>query len=410
MAIHGLILTLTLVLVAGLLAELAADLLRLPRMLVLLGVGIVLGPSVAGALAIPLTSHSAQLVFTLGVSLILFHGGLQLSLRVLQGVSLTLALLVVPGVVLSALITGVVAAGAFHLPVAVGLLIGAALAPTDPAILVPLFARMKLRPKVAQTIIAESCFNDPVGAVLALALAGFVLTDTASFTAPAIEFAEELGISTAIGVGFGVLLSLLICTRRVGIWRESAAVAVLAIVAASWFSTYSAGGSGYLGAFLAGLIVGNMHELRLGMHPEHAREMRSLVKTAADIMVIFLFVILGASLPLGSLASHFLPALAVVAALILLARPATVLLSTLLDRRGCWSAPEVAFLAWTRETGVMPVALAGVIAGKDVPGATLLSISVALAVICTLTVQASSKPWLARRLGLSAGTQRLSAT
>ena len=180
MTVKDVILTVTLMLGAGLCARLVADLLRLPHMLVLLGVGILLGPSVSDSIDVPLDSMGAQLVLTLGVSFILFHGGLQLSLGILRKVAVGLLLLVVPGVVLTALVTGSVAALLFGLPLSSGLLIGAALSPTDPAILVPLFERLRVRPKVSQTIIAESALNDPTGAVLALAFAGVVLSGHAS--------------------------------------------------------------------------------------------------------------------------------------------------------------------------------------------------------------------------------------
>ena len=68
----------------------------------------------------------------------------------------------------------------------------------------------------------------------------------------------------------GIVLSAAISSRRTGIWRESSAIAVLAVVAMSYVSLDFAGGSGYLGAFLAGLIVGNMKLLGLSMHDEHA--------------------------------------------------------------------------------------------------------------------------------------------
>ena len=154
--------------------------------------------------------------------------------------------------------TGGVAAAVFGVPLTTGLLIGAALSPTDPAILIPLFERMRLRAKVAQTIIAESALNDPTGAVLALAFAGVVLSGSASLTAPMTDFLVDLALSTALGVVFGIVLSAVVSSRRTGIWRESAAIVVIAVVAGSFFSIDSAGGSGYLGAFLAGLILGNM--------------------------------------------------------------------------------------------------------------------------------------------------------
>jgi cell volume regulation protein A len=385
---------------AGLVSQLVADYLRAPRMLFLLGVGTLLGPSVADAVDVPLDSIGAQLLLTLGVSFILFHGGLQLSTRVLSGVAVGLGMLVIPGVVLTAVITGSVAALVFGLPLSTGLLIGAVLAPTDPAILIPLFERIRLRPKLAQTIIAESALNDPTGAVLALAFAGVVLSGRASMSKPLRDFVVDLVISTALGVVFGVVLSAVVSSRRAGIWRESSAITVMAVMSAGYVSIDEAGGSGYLGAFLAGLIVGNMDRLGLAMHSHHENEMRTLVAVVADVMVIFVFITLGANLPWRDIADHLAPALAVVAVLVLVARPLTVLACLLPDRRGKWSREEIVFLAWTRETGVVPAALAGVVVGLHVPDANLVVVTVALTIVVTLALQATTKRWLARRLRL----------
>ncbi len=400
MAVKDVILAVAIMLGAGLVCQLAADLLGIPRMLVLLAAGALLGPSVSGAIDVQLGSIGAQLVLTLGVSFILFHGGLQLSTRVLRQVAVGLGLLVVPGVVLTALVTGLVAAAVFHLSLMSGLLIGAVLAPTDPAILIPLFERLHLRPKVSQTIIAESALNDPTGAVLALAVAGVVLSGQASLTAPLQEFIVDLAISTGIGVVFGVVLSAAVSSHRAGIWRESSAIAVMAVISAGYFSIDSAGGSGYLGAFLAGLIVGNMEHLGLAMHSHHERDMRVFVATVADVMVMFVFITLGANLPWSAIADNLGPALVVIAALILLARPLTVLACLLPDRRGNWSQEEVVFLSWTRETGVVPAALAGIMVGLHVPHSEIVVTTVALAIIVTLAVQSTTKRWLARRLRL----------
>jgi cell volume regulation protein A len=393
-------LTLALMLGAGLVSQLVADYLRAPRMLLLLGTGALLGPSVSDAIDVPLASTGAQLLLTLGVSFILFHGGLQLSTRVLSSVAGGLTMLVIPGVILTAIVTGLVAAAVFGVPLSTGFLIGAALAPTDPAILIPLFERIRLRPKISQTIIAESALNDPTGAVLALAVAGVVLSGSASLTEPLKRFVIDLSISAALGVVFGVVLCAAVSSRRAGIWRESAAIAVMAVVSAGFFSIDSAGGSGYLGAFIAGLIVGNMGELGLAMHSHHERDMRVLVATVADVMVMLVFVVLGANLPWHSIVDELGPALAVVATLIFVARPIAVLVSLLPDRRGAWSRKEIVFLSWTRETGVVPAALAGIVVGLGVPRADLVVTTVALAIVLTLAVQATTKRWLARRLDL----------
>jgi potassium/hydrogen antiporter len=394
------ILTLSLVLVAALVARFLASLLRVPEILLLVAVGALFGPSVLDVVDAPLDSIGVQLMFTLGVSLILFYGGLNLSLPLLRRVWVGLGLLVVPGLILTALITGAAAYLVFDLPFEAALLVGAVLSPTDPAILIPLFVRSRLRPKVAQTVIAESAFNDPTGAVLALALAGVLLSGDDSLADPAAEFAIDLGVSTVIGVIAGVLLAAAISSHRSGIWRESSALAVLTVVTISYFSLDTAGGSGYLGAFLAGLIVGNMEHLGLAMHSEHEREMRAFAFNAADLVTLFVFVILGANIPFAELGENLLPALAVLAVLMLVARPLTVLACTLPDRAAAWTARERIFLCWTRETGVVPAALVGVLAGLGVPHTEIYASVVALAIVLTLVFQALPASWLAGRLGL----------
>ena len=394
------LLTLSLLLIGALVARLVASLLRIPEILVLVAAGALLGPSVLDVVDVPFESLGAQLIFTLGVSLILFYGGLNLSLPLLRKVWVALGLLVVPGVIITTLVVGVAAHLAFDLPWSAALLVGAVLSPTDPAILIPLFIRSRLRPKVAQTVIAESAFNDPTGAVLALTLAGIVLTGDSSIAEPAAEFAVDLGISTAIGIVAGILLAAAISSHRAGIWRESSAIAVLTVVTISFFSLDTAGGSGYLGAFLAGLIVGNMEHLGLAMHDPHKADMRAFAFNLADFVTLIVFVVLGANLPFEALGDNLLPAMAVLAALILVARPLTVFACVLPDRGGRWERNELAFLCWTRETGVIPAALVGVLAGLGVPHGEILASVVALAIVLTLLLQALPARWLAGRLGL----------
>ncbi len=404
------LLTLSLLLGAALAARFVASLIRVPEILVLVLFGALFGPSALDVVDVPLDSIGAQLLFTLGVSLILFYGGLNLSLVVLRRVWVGLGMLAIPGVILTTAVVGVAAHMAFDLSWTAALLMGAILAPTDPAILIPLFVRSRLRPKVAQTVVAESAFNDPTGAVLALALAGVLLTGGGSIATPVSEFVVDLAISTVIGLVAGVLLAATISSRRAGIWRESSPAAVLAVVTIGYFSLDSAGGSGYLGAFLAGLIVGNMEHLGLAMHSKHERELRQFAFSVADLVTLFVFVVLGANIPFDTLGEYLLPAFAVLATLLLVARPLTVLVCTLPDRRAGWTRPELAFLCWTRETGVVPAALVGVLAGLGVPNTDVYAAVVALAIVMTLILQALPAAWLAGRLGLLDGPSPSAAT
>ena len=301
---HEVLSTLGVLLAAGLAARLLAGVLRLPEMLLMVAAGALLGPSALGVLEVPLASTGGQLLFTLGVSLILFYGGLNLSLHVLRRTATALALLAVPGVLITAAITGVAAHVAFGVPWDMAFLVGAVLAPTDPAILIPLFARSPLRAKVAQTVVAESALNDPTGAALAVALAGFVLADGGSILSPVADFAADLAVSALLGVAAGVALALMISSRRAGVLADSSVLAVLAVVVIGYFALDAVGGSGYLGAFLTGTIVGNMDHLGLGMHREHERDLRRFATHASDLVTLLVFVMLGANVPLGSIAGQ----------------------------------------------------------------------------------------------------------
>jgi potassium/hydrogen antiporter len=407
---QDLTLTLALVLACGLVGRLLGELLGIPEIVLMVGLGALIGPSAMEVADVPVASLGAQLIFSVGVGFILFFGGLGLSLHVLRGVSTSLALLVLPGVILTAAITGVAAALVFGLSPDAALLMGAVLAPTDPAILIPLFSRLQIRPKVAQTVIAESAFNDPTGAIFALALAGVVVTGHASYTSELAHFAQSLAASCAVGVVVGFVLAVSVSSHRAGIWRESPAIAALVAVSVGYFSLETIDGSGYLGAFVAGLIVGNMELFGLGMHPQHQRDLLSFVSSLADIVTMLVFITLGANLPLDDIWHHLGPGLIVLAVFILIARPITVFGCTMWDRRAAWTRSERLFLCWTRETGVVPAAVAGILLQTHVPHADLIVSVVALAVVTTLLLQATTAPWAARRLGLiQAGAPRVSA-
>lgn len=400
MTAHDILPVLAALLAAALLAELAARALRAPVMLVALGGGVVLGPHVTRVVDVGLDALGPQLVLGVGVSFILFHGGLGLSLRTLHRVRLGLGLLVVPGVVLTCAIAGLAACAAFGVPLLPGLLIGAALAPTDPTVLIPLFERLRVRPQLAQTIIAESALNDPAGAVLALTLAGMTAGGHVDPLGVAASLLRDVGLALLVGAAFGLLLAVTVSSRRAGVWRESAPLAVVAVVVLNHLAVDAAGGSAYLGAFIAGLVAGNASDLGFARLDPHDLELRVVAGTIGGLAGTLVFLLVGATLPWGTLADHAVPALAVVAVLVLVARPLTVASCLLPDRRARWTRAELAFMAWTRETGVIPVAVAGVLTARGVAGADLVTATVAAAVIVTVGLQATTKPWLARSLEL----------
>src|SRR6202022_3255876 len=90
----------------------------------------------------------------------------------------------------------------------------------------------------------------------------------------------------------------------------------------------------------------------------------------------------------------------VVAIFMSVARPMTVFLCALPDRRARGGFNEMLFMCWTRETGVIPAALAGLLIGMKAPGAEMIASVAFIAILMTILIQAPSTEWLGRRLGL----------
>ena len=401
MHIEEILLSFGVILGGGLVAQFVATFLRIPQMIVLVAVGAVIGPSVLGLVSNPLDGVGAQLIFTVGVSLILFHGGVGISLRVISKTAVGLGLLVLPGVFITALIVALVVAPIFGVSLLVAFMIGAVLASTDPAILIPLFERLGLRPKVSQTVIAESAFNDVTGTVLVLTLVEVVEAGHFSVLGPVLEFLKELALGGLIGIGAGLLLAYAVSsTARAGIWDESPGVAILAVVALVYFSSETLGGSAYLAAFVMGLIVGNMQLFRMRQNKRDEEMLEGFVGQVAEIAVLLVFVTLGMNLPFDALGKYLLGGLVVMAVFIFIARPVTVLACLLPDRRGEWTRNEILFLSWCRYTGVIPAAVGSILLARGVEGAEIAVSLVALAVVTTLLLQATTAGYVAQRLGL----------
>ena len=412
MDVEEILRTIGIVLAVGLIAIPIAALLRLPSMVVLVVAGIIAGPTLLNLVDVPIDGVGPSLLFTMGVALILFHGGLGVSLRVISRTAVGLLLLAIPGVMITAGIVALAVMPLFGVSWEIALLVGAVLGATDPAILVPLFDRLGLRPRVAQTVVAESAINDPMSAILALTMAGIITAGglTGSLIAgdsPLVEFLRNIGLGLVIGIVGGVLIAVLLSSRRFGVLRESVGATLLAIVALAYVSSEVAGGSPYLAAFVAGLIVGNKDLIRIDHDHEQERMLEQYTTQTVDIVVLAIFVVLGLNLDVQLLLDNLWAGLAVMAVFIFIARPATVAICLGLDRRAGWTRQEAVFIGWCRETGVVPVAIASMLVAEKVPGAELVATLVTFAVIATLLLQATTAGWLANRLGLLEAKPRL---
>jgi len=117
-------------------------------------------------------------------------------------------------------------------------------------------------------------------------------------------------------------------------------------------------------------------------------------------MRIFIFVLLGSQVNFALLQQYFWGALGVVLLFMLIARPLTVFACALPDRRAKWQLNELLFMCWTRETGVIPGALAGMLVGMKAPYADVIAAVTFMAILLTIIIQATTTKWLAGKLGL----------
>jgi cell volume regulation protein A len=90
----------------------------------------------------------------------------------------------------------------------------------------------------------------------------------------------------------------------------------------------------------------------------------------------------------------------VVMIVMFVARPITVFACALPDRRARWSLNEMLFMCWTRETGVIPAALAGILLGMNAPGAQMIASVTFIAILMTILIQAPTTRWLGSKLAL----------
>jgi cell volume regulation protein A len=117
-------------------------------------------------------------------------------------------------------------------------------------------------------------------------------------------------------------------------------------------------------------------------------------------MRLFIFLLLGAQVDFHLMGQYWLGGIVVVSIFMLIARPLTVFLCALPDRRAQWSLNEMLFMCWTRETGVIPAALAGLLLGMKAPGSQLIASVTFIAILMTILIQAPTTKWLGQTLGL----------
>lgn len=381
-----------LLLLAAIVASDLSSRIGLPLLLVFLVLGMLAGEDGPGGIRYD-NFDASYVVGTLALAVIIFDGGLRTrrqTFRVAPAPALVLATL---GVVGTAALLGVFAAWVLGIGWLEGMLLGAIVGSTDAAAVFALLrtAGATLKQRIASTLEIESASNDPMAIFLTIALLELLLAGGRTLDAAVLlSFVRQFGIGALLGLGGGWLLVKLInrLTLVSGLYPLLAAAGALVVFGI----TTQAGGSGYLAIYVTGLVLGNL-PLRSGQNILRVHD------GLAWLAQIVMFVLLGLLLTPSQLLDVALPALAIAAFLMLVARPLAASVC-LLPFRFPWR--EHVYIGWVGLRGAVPVVLAMFPIIYGLPDARLYFNVAFFLVLVSLLVQGWTLAPAARWLALEA--------
>jgi cell volume regulation protein A len=290
-------------------------------------------------------------------------------------------------------ITAAVLAGAAHwllgLDWRLAGIVGAALAPTDPAVVFSVLGGREIEGRSGTTLEGEAGVNDPAGIALMIGVIELATHDDATAWIIVKDFVVEMTIGLAFGLAAAQLAPQL---RRVRLPSEGLYPVFVAVAAGALYAVATlAGGSGFLAVFVAGLFLGDASL-------PHKREIERFQGSLAGLAEIVVFIALGLTIDISHLSAEtWLHGAALWLVLALIARPLAVGLTL------TWSslAPnELAFIAWSGLKGAVPILLAAFAILGGVDGANRAYGLVFVVVLLSVVVQGSLVPTVARRLGV----------
>jgi potassium/hydrogen antiporter len=328
-------------------------------------------------------------VVSVALAIILFDGGMHIGWRRFRTAAAAIVWVGVAGTLVTAAGAAIVAHLVAGLDWRLSLLLGTAVAATDPAVVFSVFGRREIAGRTGVLLEGESGANDPVGiALLAALLAAQGDAGTVAWHVTT-EFALQMAVGVAVGAAGGI--ALLAFMRRVPLPSEGLyAPRVLAGVLCVFGLATVARGSGFLAVFVAGILIGDEPAPYKG-------EIRRFHSSLASLSEIVAFVMLGLTMRLSALgqAGAWPAGLAVAALLALVIRPVLVGLVSLPVRL---SLPERVFFLWTGLKGAVPILLGMAIAESGTPGSARCYEIIYVIVAFSVTVQGGLVPTLAHRL------------
>src|SRR5262249_15418667 len=321
--------------------------------------------------------QTTYLVGSVALALILFDGGLRTRFQTFRSALAPALVLATVGVLLTAALTAPVPKYLLGLGWAEALLIGAVVASTDAAaVFLLIHSRgLRLRPRLAATLEIESGTNDPFAIFLTIVLVELLLRGDNPWQHVILQLVQEMALGTVLGImgGRAIVLALNRLALPQGVHAPFVTTGALVVFGLA----QAFHGSGYLAAYLAGLVVGN--------RPTRAHNTVVVFLDAVTWLAqIIMFVLLGLLVWPGRLLETLLAGLAVALTLMLVARPVAVFLCLAPFR---FSLREKAFTAWVGLRGAVGIFLASIPLLVGLPHASIYFDIAFVVVLLSLLVQ-----------------------
>ena len=336
-----------------------------------------------------LSFATVEQVVTVALAVILFDGGMRMGWRRFQSAAVATVWIGVAGTLVTAAAAALAARFLFSFDWPGALLIGTALAPTDPAVVFSVLGRREIAGRSGVLLEGEAGANDPVGIALLVALLAATGTGMNAAGEVVWTFVLQMAVGVAVGaVGGRVLLAFM---RRVPLPDEGMyTLRVLAGALAIYGLATIAHGSGFLAVFMAGVLIGDEHAPYKG-------EIAHFHSSLASLAELVAFVMLGLTIRLYALphGEAWLIGLALAALLAFVIRPVFVgvLLWPVRLRFG-----ERLFVLWSGLKGAVPILLGAFIVQARVKDAPRIYEIIFVVVAFSVIVQGGAVPGLARRL------------
>jgi len=330
-----------------------------------------------------------QRIVTIALAIILFDGGMHIGWTRMRTAAGGVIWLGVAGTVVTAGALALAAHWLFGFDWRLALLIGAALAPTDPAVVFSVLGRREIAGRSGTLLEGESGANDPVGIALLVSLLGATGSGWSAVGSGLGHFALQLAVGGVVGVVGGWLL--LQVMRRVPLPNEALyPVQTIAVALLLYGGATAIEGSGFLAVFVAGILVGDARA-------PYKREIERFAGALASIAEIVAFVVLGLSVDLSSVftGDRVWTALGLAALLMLVVRPllvGLVLLPIRLERGERW------FVLLAGLKGAVPILLGTYVLVEGVHRAREIYDIVFVVVLLSVVLQGGLVPTLARLL------------